>query len=252
MTNFNLNDLYQIVLDRLRKDRKGAINPEEFESFLNNRSIDYYNQQMGVEGVSKLNQESLAPFMEMNDPLQIASTSAEAVYWVDTSSTDIAQLVNVWHSSSNTVFSTVTEVDMLSNPEMPSRLNNAITGPSSTDPVGYVDASKIRVYGVTTGYLLLDYYKHPTPVYFDYYTDDDGNITYLTEGQSAYTLQTGEVARDGTTAGGSVTSISVDLEWGDQDAMNILDMVMTDVGIAQNDQSVVQGSVLERQNNVKS
>ena len=45
MVLFDNNDLLQIVLDRLRKDRKGSINPEEFESLLRLRNIDYFNQQ---------------------------------------------------------------------------------------------------------------------------------------------------------------------------------------------------------------
>lgn len=74
-------------------------------------------------------------------------------------------------------------------------------------------------------------------------------MTYLTEGQSSYTLQSGEVARDGTTAGGSVTSLSVDLEWDDDDAMQVLDMIVSDVSIALSDSDSYQASLLERKDN---
>lgn len=76
MTNYTNNDLYQIVLDRLRKDRKGSITPEEFESFLHNRSMDYFNQQFAVEGATKLNLESLSPFMETADVVDVEDDTA--------------------------------------------------------------------------------------------------------------------------------------------------------------------------------
>jgi hypothetical protein len=252
MTIYTNDDLYQIILDRLRKDRKGSINAEEFESFLNTRSIDYFNQQMGVEGVSKKNQESLVPFLTTFEFLAV-TTSSHALYSIDltAAANSIASIDNVWWSSSNTTVVGMVEVDMLTNPEINKRLGNTITAPSATSPAGYIDTDNLWVFGVTGGYLVLNYYKTPASAYFDYYADAVGNITYLTEGQSAYTLQTGEVARDGSVATESVTSASIDLEWNDIDAMNILDMVMTDIGVAQSDQNVTQASVLERQNNVR-
>ena len=264
MTNYTNDDLYQIALDRLRKDRKGSISAEEFENFLNNRSIDYFNQQLSVEGESKMNHEGLLPFLEKSDISAI--TSDLGVYYIPLTSLptgtttttpdtgeyllyEPAQLINVWYSSSYASLASITEIDMVTSVELPDRINNAITGPTIFNPIGYHDSDRIWVWGLTGGYGVLDYYRNPLSAYYDYYTDADGNITYLTDGQAAYTLLTGEVARDGSVAGAAVTSASVDLEWRDKDAMNILDMVMTDIGIAMSDEGVTQGSVLERQQN---
>ena len=251
MVSFDNSDLYQIVLDRLRKDRKGGVSPEEFESFLRLRNIDYFNQQFKVDGVSQINTDSLSPFAVFNDPEPVTQDGAFATYYVTPDAT-YTHLINAFHSASNTSYATVVELDIVSNAELNDRLNNAITGPSATEPIGYLSDGKLWVYGVTTGYILLSYYKYPADPYFDYYTDASGNVTYLTDGQAEYTLQAGEISRSGLTAGAGVTSVSEDLEWGDQDAMNILDMVMTDVGVAQSDQGITQTSVIERQQNVKS
>lgn len=254
MTNFNVNNLYQIALDRLRKDRKGSVSPEEFESFLNNRSYDYFQQQLGVEGISKLNQASLAPLFTFHAPVPIEGTfGITGDSWASlVSPYDIVKVVNAWHSASSTVFSSVVEIDLVTHSELIDRLNNAITKPTATNPIGYIQGAKMTVFGVTTGYVLFDFYSRPSKVYFDYYTDGNGNVTYLTVGQSAYTLATGEVSRSGKIATQSVTSASTVFEWEDEDAMNILDMVMTDLGVAQNDPAVVQTSMEERKNNVKS
>lgn len=267
MTNYDNNDLYQITLNRLRKDRKGSVTPEEWESFLRNRNIDYFNQQMKFDGGSLLNIDSLSPFMEARRPLNIQTASG--VDYVDlitlgsgtTTTTDgyayleeaYAHLVNAWFSASATDLTSLTEIDLVSSTELHDRLNNANTGPSTDDPIGSLEGLRLSLWGVNdAGYAILDYYRYPADPYFDYYTDAVGNITYLTEGQASYTLQAGEVARDGSTAGQSVTSASIDLEWTDQDALNIVDMLMTDTSLAQSDQPQNQGSIFEREQNVKS
>ena len=245
-----------MLLHRLRKDKKGSVNGEEFESFLRYRNLDYFNRQFPFEGASKLNHESLRPFMKYHDATAVLQEAATATYYADLTtpslSSTLAHEINAWYSTSATVWSTLIEVDLVSHAEHGDRLNNAITAPSSTNPIGYIDSTKLRLSGVTTGYILLDYYKYPDDPYFDYYTDASGNVTYLTEGQAEYTLLTGEIARDGSTAGQGVTSLSVDLEWGDQDAVNILDMIVSDVSIALSDPASFQASILERKENVSS
>lgn len=270
MTNLTNGELYNMLLDRLRKDRKGSISPEEFENFLKWRNLDYFNKQLGVEGVSKTNHESLSPFMVTGDAVDLSEDRGE--YYialnvitgsgVTTTTPDTgtyltyrpARIVNVWHSSSITDYSSKIKVDLLHSSELANRLNNAITAPSSSYPVAYLaefdSTSRMYVWGVTTGYVILDYYKYPAEPYFDYYTDASGNVTYLTDGQPSYTLKAGEIARDGSTAGDAVTSASEDLGWNDYDAINILDMVVSDVSIALSDPESLQASLLERKENV--
>lgn len=268
MNSFNNDSLYQMLLDRLRKDRKGAVNPEEFESFLRWRNIDYFNSQYKVTGMSQANLDSLRPFTIFHEPALVRQEAATGMYyvWLKTLPTGTttttpsyefvesayAHLINAWYSSSATTWSAVTEIDILSHAEYHERLNNAITGPSSTYPIAYIDSDRLWLGGITSGYVLLDYYRYPVDPYYDYYTDASANITYLTDGQAAYTLQAGEISRSGATAGAAVTSASADLEWPDQDAINILDMVVSDISVALSDQGSFQASMLERQQNIGS
>ena len=266
MNIYNNNDLYQILLDRLRKDRKGSINAEEFEAFLKNRSLDYFNQQFKVEGATKLNLDSLNPFFVYHDQLAVTTENAVTVAELTVlptgtiTTTDaydyltyqLAHIINVWALSTVADWSDVVEVDIVTHTEYLDRLNNSITKPTALDPIGYREGDKLWLPSMSGTWVLVDYYRYPAAPYYDYYTDSSGNITYLTEGQASYTLQTGEVSRSGAVAGAGVVSASVDLEWNDQDAMNILDMVMSDASLALTSQADYQGSVLERQQNVKS
>lgn len=268
MISFNNDDLYQMLLNRLRKDRKGSVSPSEFENFLRWRNIDYFNGQYKVTGMSQANLDSLRAFTIFHEPAAVTQEAATGMYYVwikviptgTTTTTDFfdylesayAHLINAWYSPSATVWSTVVEIDILSHTEYHERVNNAITGPSATYPIAYLEDDRLWLGGIASNYVLLDYYRYPTDPYYDYYTDPLGNITYLTEGQAAYTLLASEIARDGSVAGDVVTSASVDLEWEDQDAINILDMIVSDVSVALSDSSSFEASMLERKENVTS
>lgn len=280
MTSFNNNDLYQILLDRLRKDRKGAISPEEFESFLRYRNLEYFNKQIGVEDVTKMNHDSLIPFFVGLDNTadseqsgaQFVHIGTENIGLGNTLDNECAYIINAWYH--NTVGGVDQAerrpIDILSSAEYHERFTNAITMGTSDYPIAYrgmlnywrdapvsayVNIPVLYIQGLDplTSYgVYLDYYRYPADPYFDYYTDSNGNITYLTDGQAAYTLQAGEEARDGKTVGQQVTSASQDLEWRDNDAIHILDMVYSDVTLAMSDPDSFEASMLERQQNVSS
>jgi hypothetical protein len=271
MTNLTNGELYTMLLHRLRKDRKGSVSPEEFESFLKWRNLDYYNKLIPRQGESANVDESLVPFMWYADPLDLTTISGEDMILLDKDATvpvsgptyGVGKIINAWASSSDSDYSSKIEIDIVSSAEYRDRLNNAITGPSNEDPIGYLgNVSGVGTEGVLVvhggsgfktsyPYVLLDYYKYPAEPYFDYYNDASGNVTYLadTDPDTTHVLLSGEMARDGKTAGQTVTSASQDLEWGDDDAINILDMIVSDVSVALSDPNSFQASLLERKEN---
>lgn len=259
MTNFNLDDLYQMLLHRLRKDRRGSISPEEWETFLRWRNLDYFNKILKAEGADKANETALKPFFIPFE--RMAVTLDATTGWYSSSLTGLSETLGRW---ANVWFTTATwdpaelaldmtglvEVDIVQEAELPDRLVNAITAPSATHPVGHFTYSVLYVHGIAaTGNVMMSYYKLPDDPYYDYYTDENGTVTYLTEGQSAYILQAGEIARDGSVAGEVVTSASKDIEWEDEEAIDILDMIVSDVSIALSDPGSYQASLLERKEN---
>jgi hypothetical protein len=259
MTSFNNNDLYTMLLHRLRKDRKGAVSPEEFESFLRWRNIDKYNKMFKDESSTKYNEDALKPFLVPFEDIQLVLNATTLYYEATLSSPamtqDYGHWANVWvtdqtYEPGGYDLTDMTSVDIVSETELQDRLTNAITGPSATHPIGYFSNTKLYIHGFgSQGYVIMSYYKLPSDPVFDYYTDASGNITYLTESQAAYTLLSGEIAKDGSTAGSAVTSLSVDLEWDDDEALDILDMIVSDVSIALSDPGSFQASLLERKEN---
>jgi len=247
-----------MLLDRLRKDKKGSVSAEEFESFLRYRNSDYFNLKAKSDGVGKVEEDSIKPFLVEFDPIAVGLDGEMNIYrgLLAGLTQTYGHWKGVWWTT-NTVdpgdtypdISDMIYVDVVTELELQNRLANAITAPSTSDPVAYFTDTRIYVFGTVGGYLLVTYYKQPNDPYFDYYTDASGNITYLTEGQGAYTLQTGEISRSGSVAPAAVTSLSVDLEWEDYDAVNILDMIVSDVSIALSDPESFQASILERQQN---
>ena len=225
--------------------------------------MDYFNQQFKFDGATLINTDSLREFIIEWDPVAILQDAETDLWYIVLSSLDsvYAHMISVYFTNdsidpgdSQPALTNITRIDIVSSNELADRLENAITAPSSTNLVGHLTSTRFYFYGVTgtPKYSLFNYYKYPTDPYFDYYTDSSGNVTYLTDGQSSYTLQSGEIARDGSTAGSGVVSASSDLEWGDQDAINILDMVVSDVSVALSDPSSFQASLLERKENVSS
>lgn len=270
MTGFNNGDLYNMLLDRLRKDRKGSVTPEEFESFLKWRNVDYFNKMLETVEGSHRSQRALSPFCYYDDVIALSASLGQTVIDVDVwetgdPDTPLTQLawrpsyiLNIWYSDSATDLSSKIKFDIVNQLEYAERKNNAITAPSATNPVicelGTSDQGGPRylVGGVTTGYAVFDYYMNPEDPYglapyFDYYTDAYGNVTYLEENET-YALAAGEVSRSGAKSG-NVNSLSIDLLWRDHDAMNILDMIVSDVSIALSDSDSFQASLLERQQN---
>jgi len=257
MTSFTNDDLYQMLLHRLRKDRKGSVSPEEFESFLRWRNLDYYNKMFVNESSTKLNEDSLKPFLVSYEDIQISQNAVSQYYEASITALDqdYGHWQNLWvndqvYEITGYDLTDMTWVDIVSDTELPDRLTNAITGPSADYPIGHFSNTKLYIHGITSGgFAILSYYMLPTDPVYDYYVDAYGTITYLTESQSAYTLQAGEVAKDGSVAGQQVTSLSVDLAWRDTDAMKILDMIVSDVSIALSDPASFQASLLERKEN---
>ena len=77
MNTLNNGDLYSMLLDKIRKDRKGLISPTEFEHFLRWRNIDYFNKQINRQGSNQDVDESLAPFLITQDLIPISTSLGE-------------------------------------------------------------------------------------------------------------------------------------------------------------------------------
>jgi len=90
----------------------------------------------------------------------------------------------------------------------------------------------------------LYYLKYPTAPIFDYYIDVNGNYVYLAAG-ATHTWVTGEKDSTGathTTGDADWNSLTVELEWKDQDKLKIVTKILRNLGIRLSDAEVFQYS----------
>jgi hypothetical protein len=129
-------------------------------------------------------------------------------------------------------------IDLVTDEEWMFRRNDELTEPTTSYPIARIADDYIYVVPKEINNIFLYYLKQPDTPYFDYYTDDDYNIQYLAV-SSTHVLTTSEVYRDGT-ASGTVTSISVELEWNDEDKIKILHRILAKMGVSMDEQLVAQ------------
>ena len=240
LTNFNL---YEITLDQLRKDRKGSITIEEFEKMLINRSIWLFKDLLPVDDRDSVTTTALSPFLVTNNAVAISGSDPyQALYSAFTSSP--AHIKSAYTIQSETK----KWIDVVTPEELAMRYSNAITEPSASYPTATVSPTSLYLQGITSGSIYVTYYKNPAQPYLDYYLSSNGDYVYLSEDQSVYTLGSGEIARNGSTT--TVTSQTAELEWNDNEKVLLVQYILSDLGIALKDQTVVQKSMAELQSSL--
>ncbi len=222
MTN---NDLYKSLLNILRKESKGlAVSPDAFTDYLKVENLALFNEYCkGIEVSQKV-----------SDALRVFKTSSTRTLTTGSVSapSDYAHLTAM-HVGGDTIL-----IDQVTDEEWVFRQDDELTQPTASYPIGRLADTNIYVLPNTITSITVLYIRNPTEPYFDYYTDANYKVQYLTAGQ-VYALQTSEVYRDGTSSG-SVTSISVELEWEDLDKIKILHRILTKFGISMDEQLVAQ------------
>jgi len=103
-------------------------------------------------------------------------------------------------------------IDLISDTELRNRKTNMLAPQLEDFPAAQINGSIIKVFPSDIATANFSYLKIPaTPVY-DYYLDANQNIVYLAV-NATHVLTTGEIGSSGETAGQTVTSKTVELEW---------------------------------------
>lgn len=134
---------------------------------------------------------------------------------------------------------TIVPVDVVTDEEWTFRRIDALTAPSATYPIAKIAGEGLYVLPSSLSKVILTYLKSPSTPFFDYYYDDDYNIQYLSA-SGTHLLTTGETGRLGETAGSTVISSTVELEWEDTEKIKILHRIVTKLGVSMDEQLVAQ------------
>jgi hypothetical protein len=240
------SDVYNLLLDELRTDVRGL--SCEVDTF--NRLIRLVNQEYYDEVASKF--ESDEDNIDTLGWLKVHNYSITLTSGVGTLPGNYQRLIGKPRTLDGTTYR---NVDLVSEFEHGSRLDDFLTQPTVVHPVcriGGINANElvqIRVTPTTITNVWIDYIKTVTVPFLDYYLSDTTyNITFLAETATPQSLPAGYTYRTGTVggAGVTVTSQTVNLDWDENDLSALLSKLVYRVGKQYPDAGLVETSMAEQ------
>lgn len=238
-----LSTIWDIVHAVLKKESRGnIIKPDEFTTLLQQCHLEYYNQQYEKWAVSQTAYDSLRPFIVSDESLDTTGGYADL-------SSDL--LTTYKHMIGLRDDNTDNPIDLLTPQQWNQWYGDAVMQGTQTYPVGVLSGVWLYIYPTTIDTVRISYLKDADyDPFFDYYIDANDAVQAMGSYGTAYSLQTGETYRDGT-ASGSVSSIMRELEWGDQDIVNIVSLLSQKLGVAMQAPDITQYAMaLQQQQNV--
>lgn len=202
MTNFDLYKLLNFIVNKDVYSR--AITPDQFDLELKSKNLRLMRKRLGLPetyipgaanegaGVNQMTDKDLLPFLVE----QTLNPTA-----------GVLVLTTGWYYILDWYTTTSITSDLISYEEVSNRLRNYITAPTALHPAGYIVPTGLKVYPTTiTGVTVIYYRKPVTPVF-------------------ATTINSTTLVLEYNVAG------SVELEWDDSAKLDILNMILQDMGL---------------------
>lgn len=90
------------------------------------------------------------------------------------------------------------KIRLIQNEDLDEVLDNAILAPSTSYPVATIDGNNCRINPTSITGVIFVFLKKPTDPIFDYYSDSNDNIVYMTAGATNVSIPSGATYSDGT------------------------------------------------------
>ncbi len=236
--------LYDTIQTLIRKDQKGnSFNIQEFNrlaKLVNYELFSFYSPLSGQD-IDKI--EALKDFVVLG-----ATVSLTAGVGNLPSGYERIQGVPYVINGSDTI-----AVDVITSLELPGRLADELTKPTSEHPVAIIggapvtNLSQITVYPSTISAIQVSYIKMPATPILDYYIASTGLYVYLDEGATGVTIPVGAVYSDGVTVNPSaVDSQTVNFEWREDQTPLLIDMVLQKAGIILDSQAPIEYGIAKQ------
>jgi len=228
MTNYQIFNVVNILLN---KDDKGQYQLDQFNDILPAEARNYFDYVLRRYDNDWKARKSLRPFLRETDSATIrgsGSISYETV--VD----NFAKILEMRVHESGRF---VEEVDNIG--DWYDRLDSKIKEPTAKHPIARLKSGDIEIKPSSVGTIDIYYLEYPTEPYMDGYYDSDSQFQYLGEGETVDLDATGGTGLDGSTSG-TYTSSTVELDFYDEDKLEIASRILADLGVSHNKQSLVQ------------
>jgi hypothetical protein len=224
----NNYDVLKLVNTVAGKDEVGQYQVDKFNTLLRveNRNLhDHLIRRYDRDWKARL---ALRPFLSQTDNEALQASGSV------TTSSNFAKIVEVWTKAGRFV-------EIIDNVgEWSDRLTKSIKAPSTTYPIARMTADGLEVRPLTINKVDIWYIRYPTDPYLDGYIDGDGNFNYLSAGEDISLSTASMVAIDGTTLDYEYDSRTVELEWNDEEKIEIASRILGDMGVSHNKGSLVQ------------
>jgi len=246
MTNY---DLYQLIGFIAEKNRFGAISLGKYYVYdssgqpkfristifsAENRNLfDFYLRQYYSDWKSR---EALQPFLD-----EVTNVDASGSY--DSIMTRPSKIVEARVNGGRFI----EPVDNIG--DWYDRLDKTIKAPSTDYPVIRLKGDSVEVLPDSISNIDIIYLKYPVSPVIDGYYDSDDNFYYLYEGQTVDLTSSGVdgTALDGTSDDSSYNSKTVEMEWYDEQKLEVTARILADLGISINNSALVQYSQMIKQ-----
>lgn len=213
LTNF---DLYKTLEFLFNKEAMGGyLNVDKFNLQLKTQPVLLLRDKLNNKGKSTLLDDDTNIFKKEST---LSFTAGSATLPNDYLRYDSIRVANAYE-----------DVEILFSGETSRRLNNFIDIPTTLFPIGEFIGNKFNIYPTTLSSADLVYYRKPVDAVMDFYINNIGELIYLAAG-STHTLTTGQVGSAGQTSG-TVTSLTVELEFGDDLKMEVAYLIAKSLGL---------------------
>lgn len=228
---FKNSDIYSLCRYLVNKEQQsGYMNIDDFNLNSKMANVVLLKEKLGLsndynlgvpisrrqKGLSSISEDQVIQFKEKS-PISFSS--------------GIASLpAEYFHYETARVSGAYEPVEMLNSAELSRRLNNAIDTPDELFPAAEIIGNSIYIYPTTITAATLIFYRYPVTPVTDFYIDANGEIIIMAEG-ATHILASGETGSAGQTAGTTVTSLTVEHEWGRDCAIEMAWIILKNMGV---------------------
>jgi hypothetical protein len=217
-----LKEMINTIYAVLRKEERGGVfTPDDFNRYVGmfaRQEYDYQKEQMERT-------ETITTAMERYVRKVIRTPHGSLSYNYNTKPSSFEKHLSALALYNGTYSR---KIDLVTEMEFEGRVGDALTQPTSRNPVIYYVGGYEYVFP-NVGYTLT-YMVSPAVPFLDYYYDSNRRIQYLDFEQS-HTLGVGEIYRDGTDSG-NVTSDTIELDMDEGMQINVMNRILRVLGVS--------------------
>lgn len=258
---YNNKFIYDFIRFILNKEQTSNIfSPKDFNTIVPACSLKHFKEKIGnpdeyrvgipkaaqQDGLTESIDNSLLPFT-VNTTLSVNSSG------IAQKPQDFYKRLSLsfWHiqNTGKTNDKRLRVINVVNDDTYTYQLSSSVAKPTIKNPIANFQNDIIRFYPIKNTVVDFVYRKLPINCYYDYYINAYGGHTYL-EPNTTHTLLTGEEGSEGQTAGQTVTSKSVELEWQPVDILDICSKVLALQGVNLRDGMILQYAEQAKQSGV--